>query len=293
MKRWLLLLLCVGVASAQTRIVSLHFYATEALLELGLSEQVVGIDIMSRSYYDPKLDVAFEGLPVVGHWANISAESVLALAPTVVVGTERSGPEAALRQLAGATELLLIDGRDTLEGAVARIEQLARHFGLEARAEALRQEMAAVQAELAERAAAVTPLAGLALASHGGVERVCGQGPHQTLLEFAGIRNLLPDVRACEELNREVLIGFDAEVLVFSNPETFAFFGGHEGLSRHPAFGRMQAVQNRRYLVLGSAEQVLGVGMRTPSFALALHEAAYAHTGPVVITRELAIAPLE
>lgn len=276
----------------EARIVSLHFYATEALLELGLSEQVVGIDIMSRSYYDAALDRSFAELPVIGHWADLSAESVLALQPTLVVGTERSGPETAVRQLQGATEVLLLDPRDDLAGALARVGQLAAHLGLEGRAAALEAEMAAVRAELAARTAAVEPVGALALASHGGVERVCGRGPHETLLELAGLTNLAPQVSACEELSREALVGIDAEVLVFSNPETFDFFGGHEGLSAHPVFGRTEAVLQERYIVLGSAEQVLGVGLRTPSFALALHEAVYGHEGPVVIERDLAVAPL-
>jgi iron complex transport system substrate-binding protein len=299
---WLLSLAAWGQASAATaaetpvdpaeRIVSLHFYATEALLELGLSEQVVGRDVMSASYYDPEATFDFGELPSIGHWASIGAESVLALRPTLVVGTERSGPDTAIRQLQGATEVLLLDPRDDLEGALARVAQLAEHFGLEARAEALEAEMTAVQAELAERVAGVAPKPALALASHGGVERVCGRGPHETLLELAGLINLLPEVTACEELNAEALITLEPAVLVFSNPETFSFFGGHEGLTRHPALGRTPAVQGGRYVVLGSAEQVLGVGLRTPHFATALFSAAYEHDGAVRIERDLCVSPL-
>src|SRR4051812_325621 len=96
----LLLSSMAAQAGAPTpRIVSLSGTVSEIICTLGRQGQLVGVDVTST------YPAALEKLPKVGHSRNISAEGVLALTPTLVIGTTESlKPEVAAQlKSAGVT----------------------------------------------------------------------------------------------------------------------------------------------------------------------------------------------
>ena len=84
MKQYLLILIIVCLAwvtaRSQQRIVSLNGTISEMLCDLGLEQQIVGVDITSN------YPASLKSKPQVGHNINISAEGVLALQPALVIG---------------------------------------------------------------------------------------------------------------------------------------------------------------------------------------------------------------
>ena len=98
MRRYLLPLLILVLVSSQIpalaqspagsqspRIVSLNGSVTEILCALGLQGQIVGTDITST------YPATMAKTPKVGHNRTIGAEAVLALRPTIIVGTRSNG----------------------------------------------------------------------------------------------------------------------------------------------------------------------------------------------------------
>jgi iron complex transport system substrate-binding protein len=74
-------------ASAQERIVSIGPATTELILALGGEQSLVATDISS---IEPK------NLPRVGYHRALSAEGILSLAPTRLIGSDEMGPPPAL-----------------------------------------------------------------------------------------------------------------------------------------------------------------------------------------------------
>ncbi|MDD1829549.1 ABC transporter substrate-binding protein, partial [Photobacterium sp. ZSDE20] len=72
----------------QPRIISAGSAVTELVLALGAEEQLVGIDVTSRF---PQSD----NLPKIGYHRNLSAEGLLALEPTTLIGSDEMGPDNA------------------------------------------------------------------------------------------------------------------------------------------------------------------------------------------------------
>jgi len=75
------------------RIISTDAGATELILALGAGEHLIAVDVTTQ------LPDGFRDLPNVGYHRNLSPEGLLALQPTLVVGSDHIGPEVVLRAL--------------------------------------------------------------------------------------------------------------------------------------------------------------------------------------------------
>ena len=84
-------------SATSSRIVSLNGDVTETIFALGLGGNLVGVDT-SAPY--PARRVA--RLPKIGYQRTLSAEGILSLRPTVVIGTAEAGPPEVIQQLRSA-----------------------------------------------------------------------------------------------------------------------------------------------------------------------------------------------
>jgi len=106
------------------RIVSLDGITTEILFALGVGNKVVGRD--DSSYYPPRVTQ----LPSVGYQFRLSAEGILSLRPTLVIGREDVRPPQVLEQLrAAGITVVLVPTEATVEGAKRKIRTVAQAGG--------------------------------------------------------------------------------------------------------------------------------------------------------------------
>lgn len=119
-----------GVATTVTdvtRILPVNLYGSiaEIVFSLGLGGNVVGRDTSTTF-------PAAAHLPVVtpaGH--DLSAEAVLALAPTVVVADDSIGPPETLRQLrAAGIPVVLVAAEQTLDAVPGHVRAIAAALGV-------------------------------------------------------------------------------------------------------------------------------------------------------------------
>lgn len=114
------------------RIVSLDGITTEILFALGVGEKVVGRD--DSSYYPPEA----QRLPSVGYQFRLSAEGILSLKPTLVIGREDVRPKEVVEQLERAgVAVVLVPTEPSVEGAKAKIRTVAQAVGRVEQGEAL------------------------------------------------------------------------------------------------------------------------------------------------------------
>ncbi|MDP4851410.1 MAG: ABC transporter substrate-binding protein [Ilumatobacteraceae bacterium] len=78
-----------------SRIIVLNEAIAEIVISLGFADNIIGRDATTTL-------AALESIPKVSSGHDISAESVLELRPTLVIGDTRSGPPEAIQQLRGA-----------------------------------------------------------------------------------------------------------------------------------------------------------------------------------------------
>ena len=104
-----------------SRIVTLSGDLTELVFELGAGEQVVGVDV-TTVWPEAALQ-----LPIVGVGRFITAEGVLSVDPTLVLGDTQSSPVDALQQLEGAgVTVEILEVPTDFDEFFAKIETLGR-----------------------------------------------------------------------------------------------------------------------------------------------------------------------
>lgn len=253
------------------RIVSVGGALTETLYALGAQADLVGVD--TTSLYP---EVA-RSLPSVGYARSLSAEGVLSLRPTLVVGSEDAGPPAVLRQLEAArVPLVVLDGDHRFEGVLARTRKLAELSG---RVEAgqvlgarLQQEWQSTTERVAKLMAPgkAAPRVMFVLSHSIGQVRVAGRetGADAMIRYAAGVNVFADAFTGYKPLTPEAAIAAAPDVILGTDQGLVAA-GGIDGLLRLPGLAQTPAGRVRRVVSL-EALLLVGFGPRLPQAVAAL-----------------------
>lgn len=228
----------------------------EILYALGEQRRIVAVDRTTN--YPP----AALALPQLGYVRNLSAEGILSLAPTLVLGEHDMGPPEVVEQLAElAIDLLRVPETFTAEGIAAKIRCVAVAVGAEAAGEALIDRLLA-----AHRGAKARPgrAAGgiVLLGLRGGSPVAAGRNTSgDGLLALAGAANLLDDFEGWKPISVEAMAAAAPAFIVI--PERgVAEAGGLDQLLAHPALRLTPAARDRRVIAMDGMA-MLGFGPRT------------------------------
>lgn len=250
-----------GAADA-SRIVTLGGAVTETTYALGLGDAVVGTD--GSSLYPASILQK----PRLDYFRQTSAEGVLSLEPTLVVAVEGTGPEGVLDQIrAAGVPVEIVPEATSVEGAEARVRQLAAIYGRPEAAEAVIDRM---RADLAAVEPPAEPVRALFVYARGaGVVLVAGTGhAADAVLTLAGAENVVTSFEGFRPLTAEAVAGAAPDVIVV--PERgLESLGGIDGLLRQPGLAQTPAGQNRRVVAVDDA-QLLGFGPRVGEAVRAL-----------------------
>lgn len=255
-----------------SRIVSLNGDITEILFELGVGDQVVGVDV-TTTYPPEALQL---GPPLPPARGFLAAEPVLALDPTLVIGDAQIGPAEVVEQIrAAGTPVALIELQTTLEGIRTKIETVAMLVGEEEAGAALADRVDAEIAEATELAAAA--------AAQPGVAFVYARGPEALLLFGPGSPTsaLIAGANATDTVLGPPVGPLTPEALAAANPDVFVTtadalgsLGGPDAFFELPGVAQTTAGENGTLLVYDDA-LFLGLGPRTgealKAFVLDLH----------------------
>lgn len=263
------------------RIVSLDGITTEILFALGVGDKVVGRD--DSSYYPSEVLKR----PSVGYQFRLSAEGILSLKPTLVIGREDVRPPQVVDQLRGAgVTVVLVPTEPTVEGAKRKIRTVAQAVGRleqgEALVRALERDLLALRAFQAQQAPK-GKLRGLFLYLRGPQTTfVCGEGSTPVgMMELAGLVNAAKGIRECQPMTAESVVAARPDVLVVFQ-KGLESVGGLEGLLKLPGVAQTPAGQSRK--VVAMDDLYLGsFGPRAGRAALDLFRASYLREGFVEV----------
>lgn len=207
------LLLLSSTAQAGERIISAGAGVTGLIEALGGHDQLVAVDSSSHL-------AQARALPVVGYHRQLAVEGLLALKPSLLLGSDEMGPESTLQQLnkAGVKVERLSTAPDlaTLQQNIQRVGAL---IGKPDAAAALTQQVHQQVAQLQQQAThlARPPRLVYLLVVPGRPPMVAGsQTPADTLITLAGARNPAATLRNYPQLNAEALLAMQPDGLVVS-----------------------------------------------------------------------------
>ena len=239
------------------RILTLSGAVTETVDALGYGDSLVGIDASSQAPGDRP------GLPRVGYYRMLSAEGVLSLRPTLVIGTEDAGPSHVLSQIQDAgIRVELVSAEKSLEGAIARIQHIGKLLDEEEEAKVL---MRPLEKHLQEKKIGIGPDAPKVVflfGRGGGVPNVAGQQTGaEEIIRLAGGKNAVQGFTGYRALTPEALIVASPDYILTTSA-TFEAIGGPASVWELPGIGMTPAGKHKRLVVLDD-HLLLGFGPRT------------------------------
>ena len=243
-----------------SRVATLGGVFTETAYALGAADQVAAVD--DSSYYPPE---ALADKPSFGYHRFLSAEPVLALAPSLIVGNDETGPPEVVAQLRDAgVPLLILPDQNDVQGARDLITTLGAVFGRQKAAAGLVAQLDAdvTAAEVVVAAASDAPRVLFVLQPPGAPTLVAGGDTAAgSMITLAGGENIYPGFDSYIPMTAEGIAEAAPDVILTTD-QSLAALGGREaflasaGVAQTPA-GQLGRVVSMEQLYL------LGFGPRT------------------------------
>ena len=277
----ILLMLAPGIAQAATedaclpaedpsRVVVAGGSIAEMLYALQAGELIVAVD--STANYLPET----KDLPSVGYVRNLSAEGILALKPSLILGEHDMGPAEVLNQISSVeVEVKRIEERHSTQGIIDKFICIARVLDQEGAArEVLESKFVEIVTSLEKTnvASADVPRAALILNFVDNQPIVAGANTSgDGLLRMAGAENVFSDVEGWKPLSRELLIAANPEHIVLTE-RALKSIGGLQGMLSDPLLASTDALSTDNVHAYGGMS-LLGFGLQTLEVALSLKKA--------------------
>jgi len=241
-------------AAEGQRVVSIGGAVTEIVAALDAMCRVIATDTTSlypRAVFD---------LPRVGYMRALAAEGIVALNPTMVLASDRSGPEPVLRQLKDAgVDLQLIADDPQIAAIAPKIRAVGAALGLQARAASLAQavdeDIAALQAQIATLETRPRVLFLLSVAR----AQPMAETSANAMIALAGGVNAAP-VNGWKPISAESALDLAPDAILMMS-QTLEAAGGVDAVLALPALASSPAAKNRRVIAM-EGTYLLGLGPR-------------------------------
>ncbi|QUJ68719.1 ABC transporter substrate-binding protein [Photobacterium sp. GJ3] len=269
----LLFLTTSTTAWAGERIISAGSGITELMYAVGAEDQIVAVDITSKSYVG-------EDVPKLGYHRQLSAESMIALHPDRVLGSEDMGPETTLNLLRQAgIKIDILNSGETVEDLASRVIQVGELTGKQEAAKILvdtiHQQVTSIQQRLTAQSDRQRILF---LTIHGGRAPMVG-GRHttaDTLIQLAGgINPAAEQIASYKPLSAEAMLAMQPDIILLST-HTSQTIGGIDGLLKTlPLLAATPAGQQKKILTIDGTALIGGLNLKSLEEAERLNQAIY------------------
>ena len=241
---------------------------TEILFFLGMEKHIVAADITSN--YPPEA----KKLPSIGYVRNLSAEGILSLSPTVIIGEDDMGPAEVVTQIkAAGVGILMVDEEHSAGGIINKIRCVADIVGVRAGAETLIIDKLMPKINQLEALASINraerPRVLFILGMQNGSPIVAGRRVSASgLIAMLGGINIMDAFEGWKPASPEAIVQAAPDVILISD-RGLAGFGDLADLKKHPALRYTPAIKNSKVIVMDGME-MLGFGPRTLDAAIDL-----------------------
>lgn len=241
---------------------------TEILFFLGYERNIIAVDITSNYPEETK------EYPSIGYVRNLSAEGILSLKPTLIIGEDDMGPPSVIEQIKRTgLNINIIKENHTSEGIVQKIECIGKIINKENHTHLLIDELINPSIKELKKISANPILADIKvmfiLNMDSGTPVVSGRETSANgFIEMTGATNAFDSFDGWKPVGTESIINASPDYILISNRGAHSY-ADLDKLFDHPAIKYTPAAKNRNIIALDGME-MLGFGPRTIFSALKL-----------------------
>ncbi|ELB2196372.1 ABC transporter substrate-binding protein [Vibrio parahaemolyticus] len=260
-------------APTSERVVSAGSAVTELLLALDAKDSLVAVDVTST------LPQGME-LPDVGYHRRLSAEGLLALSPTKLIGSDEMGPTTTLNQLKSAgVDVEIVNTEANVDRLLHRIDQIATIMNREYQATNLKQKVKTqVESLQANQPAPSTKKKVLFLLIHEGrPANVAGLDttPNAIIALAGGDNPAAKKLTSYKPLSTEAMVEMQPDVILVSGRSYESMGGADAILKAMPLLAATPAGQTKNIITIDGHALVGGLGLKSLSEAKRLNALLY------------------
>lgn len=256
------------VQNANPRIISAGSTVTEMLMALGAQDKMIAADLTSKSL------VTATDLPIVGYHRQLSAEGLLSLMPTHLLGSDEMGPDTTLNLLKSAgVDVQALPSGNSIEDFNMRIDMLANLTHTQTKAAEVKAKVADQINRLRQSKPAKPAKVMFMMISKGRPITVAGEGTTtNTVIELAGAVNPVAEhSNSYKQISSEAIVQMQPDVILLAE-RTYKMLGGIDGLvAEQPLLALTPAVKNLRVIAIPSTAIQGGFGLASLALAESLH----------------------
>ncbi|ELM6647262.1 heme/hemin ABC transporter substrate-binding protein [Vibrio vulnificus] len=258
--------------AAQERIISAGSAVTELILALHAEQSLIAVDVTSQLPEGQQL-------PKIGYHRRLSAEGLLALSPTTLIGSDEMGPAPVLQQLKSTgVDIEVVNTQANVDGLKARIDQIAAILNKPQEAQQLKSLVdQQVQSLKANQPTNQKKKVLFLLIHEGRAANVAGTDTTpDAIINLAGAINPAADkITAYKPLSSESMVEMQPDVILVSG-RSFEKLGGPDAIIKMmPLLAATPAGQNKQIMAIDGAALVGGLGLKSLAEAKRLNQLLY------------------
>lgn len=247
-------------AFAKERIISAGSVVTELIYALGAEQQLVAVDVTSKHL------VANQNIPQVGYHRQLSAEGLLALHPSYLVGSNEMGPDSTLANLKSShVNVLIVPPGNSTEALYQRIDILAELTGTTNKALELKQTVKQDIDNLTQYELTPSPKVIFLMLSKGRPATVGGKETTvDKIITLSGAINPANEaVNSYKPLSIEAVVALQPDYILVSE-RAWKSLEGHDGImASFPLLAATPAGQPGKILSIPSHALIGGFGIES------------------------------
>ncbi|MXN91419.1 ABC transporter substrate-binding protein [Flavobacterium sp. Sd200] len=233
----------LAAPAATHKIVSLNGAVTEVIAALGHEKELVGVDVTST--YPESVKATAKDL---GHVRTISIEGIMALNPTLIVGTDKElSPELVEKIKKSGVKAEIFTQEFTPDGAkklIADVAGVLEHKDYSALTSKIDADLKNV------KPIATAPKVLFIYARGANMLMVSGTGtPVEKTIELAGGKNAVTDFADFKPLTPEALIKGNPDVILMFD-SGLESLGGIDGVLKIPGVDKTNAGKNKKIIAM-------------------------------------------
>lgn len=241
------------------KIISVGGSITELIYALNADKSIIAVDVSSM--YPEQ---AINKLPKVGYYRQLSAEGILSLQPTTLVGAKGTGPKTVIKQLeeTGVKVKLFKQNEYSLQAWQVLVSDIAKFFNKEAEAKQLiKSKLTSIKKSQENRQFKKNTLNAILLMSAGqrGLMVAGKETMPDLLLDLAGLKNVAKDIQGYKTITNEGIIESGLDLIVMPGHVVKAA-GGKKSICNNQTI--KLALKNDCNLLIMDPLLILGMGSR-------------------------------
>ena len=255
-----------SIVKDDSRVVIAGGSITEIFYLLGIEDRIVALDITSTYPEEAKK------FPSVGYVRMLSAEGILSMNPSIILGENDMGPPTVIEQVKKTgIELKIIPEEKSIQGIIQKIRCVASVMGVSSLAEELiNHEYIEKYNQIKQNQDKVSSknISAMVIYSMQGTSPiVCGTGESgDAFLKLIGAKNAFASFEGWKPASAESIIANDPDYIIVTS-RLLKRFSNIEELKKHPSLSQTTAAQNDN-IIAKDGMAMMGFGPRTLDCAL-------------------------